>query len=398
MARIKMCQNQLALTLLLLGPSIALGQESEPPPKTEATPAKEEVAAEAEKFEFRWLERAHTEGLTDSKKHDTICPDCSANHVGFAHKTPVDLARHITRIERRKGWGTRSCLHLEMTDEGIQTLNRSTAEVTSSSLGLFVGGEFVGAVATNDKSRTGRLVKFPSADHVQRFYRASNAPKLKAPELLARFRFDGDVKDSSGQNVKAIVKNPLFREGSLYVNGKYAGNPDDAKRALTCKIPTPKMTLNRFTVALRFKAYRLQDPEYRTILCAGSDTCWFRLFNSQTGHLAVSLRKGRFTHLTEFKVKTKQWHTVVCQFDTGARILVLHVNGKELDPVRLSSEGIEAINSEQVWSFASKANGGSVLHGLVDELAVFDGAFWPGQIPSTILSPMKPTDEPHQDN
>lgn len=377
------------IALLALLASITFGQEQAKTPPAEANGLGKNAAGA--NVEFRWLERAHEDGLTDAKEHQTICPDCSANHARFAHKDPLGVARHMTGISPHPAVRTRSAVELTINDEGIDAIAKSAAKVKKYvSLGVFVGGEFVGVLSQRDRPKNRPVVLLPSAEQVRRLYAASNVAGLvtglESPTLLARFRFDGDMKDSSGKNTAVTVKNAIFKENALYVNGKYDGNPDEAERALTCRIRTPSMSDTRFVVAMRFKAFRLRDPEYRTILCGGAERRWFRLASSERRKLTVSLNDGRSRHQTSVEVKTREWYTVVCEFDLGARLLQIRVNGKDLKPIKLTADGIRGVpDSEKVWSFASNAKSGSVFHGLVDELVVYDGAFWPHKSPGVLI-------------
>lgn len=384
-------------TLILLG-SITLAQESQKPrgdiKTSEAAINKPAVDNKPPRtkarIEFRWVEREHKDGITDPKKHKTICPSCPANHDGFAHKKPVGAAQHIVGFKRGAKKWNRQTIELTLNNKGVQAMAQAVERVDTFSLGVYVDGVFTGVLSREDAVKKTLVVQSPTANDVTRLYLADKGTKLEQPKLIARFRFDDDLKDSSGKDAKVIAKKPAFKDGSLYVNGKqkkgilFEGKP-------SYQIKTPQMDPQRFTVAVRFNAYRLKDPEYHTILCGGGERPWFHLANSSEGRLQVILN-GSAKHPTSLKLKTRNWYDVVCQFDLNAGVLLLHVNGEKLDSIRLPDDGLK-INGDddKAWTFSTMRGPGSVFHGLIDEFAVYDNAFWPGSLPRDIFT--KPVDK-----
>ena len=84
-----------------------------------------------------------------------------------------------------------------------------------------------------------------------------SANAQEPPKPLAHFRFDGDAKDSSGHNTRVQLRNAEFKSGALYVNGKYDKGAE-RNGAITCKIMTPSLDYNAFSVAIRFKAQEFE--------------------------------------------------------------------------------------------------------------------------------------------
>lgn len=388
------------MTALMLLCSIAFAQEQEKPAVDDKKPAagSKTVADDKNpqsqaKIEFRWVERAHKDGVTDPKQHKTICPSCPANHPGFAHKKPVGAAKHITGLKRGAKKWNRPTIEITLSGEGVQAMARAVDRVDTFSLGVFVDGAFTGVLSREEALKKPLMVQLPTANDVTRLYRAGKGAKPEQPKIIARFGFDGDLKDSSGKDTKVIAKKPAFKDGSLYVNGKQAKGvlfPSEGPY----RIKTPQMNAERFTVAMRFRAYRIKDPEYHTILCAGGKRPWFRLANSSEGRLQVILN-GSAKHLTSLKLKSRQWYDVVCQFDLNAGVMLLQVNGKQLDSIRLPDAGLKIEgDADKTWSFSTTQGTPSVFHGRIDEFVVYDNAFWPGPLPTDVFS--KTVDTPQR--
>lgn len=371
-----------SLALLALTTSPSLAQD---PPKP-ATQAKKRALASAGEIAFRWIERDHKEGITDSRKHRTICPSCPADHDGFAHKQAVGVADHIVGIKQGSGIRTRYTIELTLDTDGVQKLAQAATRAETFSLGVFVDGKFTGVMAREETAKQPLVIQLPTAAEVARLYNAAGGPKLNPPTVVGRFRFD-DLADSSGQNAEVKAKKAALRDGSLYVNGKF-GKATFRDQTGPYSIRAPEMKSDRFTIAMRFQALRIRDPAYHTILSGGARRRWFRLSNSRDGQLQISVNGGSRTYKTDFKLKSKQWYSVVCQFDLAANALVVQVDGKQLDGIKLPNGGIRiAAQEDRVWTFASTSGSGSVFHGLVDELVIYDGTFWPGNVPTDLLSP-----------
>lgn len=367
----------MAFWVVLIAP-VAAAQESQ-------TPGDAEKKTTDKSVEFRWLENQHTEGITDPKQQGIICPSCSATHQMFAHIEPVGAVQHIVGLARRPKTAIRCYVRLSLDKKGVDKFVESATKTNARLLGAFVDGKFAGVLSRDEVLKKQFVLAMPKASDVERFCSASNMPPMKPPKQIARFLFNDQVKNHGDGNVEAVTKNVVFRDGFLYVNGKYAGDSDQADRALTCNIKTPALNFDHFTFAIRFKALRIQDAEFRNIFCGGDKRRWFRLGSSKAGRLTVYLDDDRSELETPVKLKSREWYTVVCQCDFAARTLLMQVNGRNLEPIKLPSARIGIAESEKVWSFTDNRRRGSVFHGLVDELVFFDGTFWPGKLPKQLL-------------
>ena len=77
---------------------------------------------------------------------------------------------------------------------------------------------------------------------------------LDLPEPLARFQFDGEAKDSTGnKGNKLLMKgSPTFRDNALFHDGVY-GKWEKWDEPESPFFYTPDLDLKAFTVAMRFK-------------------------------------------------------------------------------------------------------------------------------------------------
>jgi hypothetical protein len=191
---------------------------------------------------------------------------------------------------------------------------------------------------------------------------------------LAQFRFDGDGKDATKANPAAELKNTSFKDNALHLNGKYEYCEPDAGYRAICK--TPKLNLNNFAVAIRFKAEEF-GPDRTNLLTGGTACRWFGMNRSDAGNLTITLNNQSFAHeIKGAAIEKGKWTVVACGVDISVRKVVVYVNGKEVASIDLP-EGFkfEVIDSafkdeDKHWSFSNYSNG-NTFHGLVDELDVY---------------------------
>ena len=213
-----------------------------------------------------------------------------------------------------------------------------------------------------------------------------SANAQEPPKPLAHLRFDGDAKDSSGNNTKVLLKNGKFKSDALYVNGKYDMGAE-RNRATTCKLRTPSLEYDSFTVAMRFKAQEFETKK-RNIITAGPSYRWFGLYRNNSGNLTLMLNGHRFERELPVALTTGQWYTIVCGVDLNAGTLRTHVNGKEVSTIKLPAGYKFRVatsrrkDSDKVWTFNNYANA-TVFHGLVDELVIY-GELLPSDVAAAL--------------
>ncbi len=389
---------QVALLLCSLSCSLARGQEAEKAEPEEKPASKTTAPGSVEgKVLFRWMELANIEGVTTDVSYDWVCPTCNNVHRGgFAHKESLDLSGHIKSLFRQV-IGARTGLAFEISKEGQQKLARFAAGNETKTLGVFVGKDYVGTLVREGYPVDRPVAKLLPSDAAMRIYAAPGMPQPAPPKRISHFLFSDGARDEIGKDTKVEQKNLIFKDDALYVNGKYSADPDDADRAHRCRITTPSLKPDRFTVVVRFRPLRIRDRRYRTVLCGGVKAPWFHLGASKNGRLEVSLNNGQFRHETKLELKTRDWTTVVCQIDAVASAMHLRVNDKNLKPVPLPAKAFGFVDgaenkSEKVWSFVNKRSR-SVFHGFVSELTIYNGTFGRRSIPDVKAEAHQPADK-----
>ena len=195
------------------------------------------------------------------------------------------------------------------------------------------------------------------------------------PDVLAHFKFDGDAKDVDKARPEFKLKNTEFKDNALYLNGKYV-NADKTGYEAQCE--TPKFDYKAFTVAMRFKAEDFSGDK-RNLLTGGPALRWFSLrLSPLNGNLMVRFNNGRFNHeIKGVKLEKGEWTVIACGVDVATKKAVVHLNGKEVAAIDLPKDfGLDVAGSvyeqfERIWSFTDGGTG-TVFHGLVDELIIYN--------------------------
>lgn len=204
------------------------------------------------------------------------------------------------------------------------------------------------------------------------------------PEPIAHFLFNDNGHDEVSDATLVELKNVEYRDDALYINGLHARNGGGYEA--TANLVSEDMDFRRFTVALRFKASAF-DAAHDTLLAAcdrrqGTDTpSLFRLFRSQEGNLCVSVGQDKYLHeFTASRIDANHWTTVACGVDLEAGKCIAYLNGApagEPDiPHDAQSENVGWMRP--LWKFGNQSRG-SVYHGLVDELIIYDKLLAPDE-------------------
>ena len=132
---------------------------------------------------------------------------------------------------------------------------------------------------------------------------AQSCPSPNTNSLIAHYRFDGNEYDSTGYNSPMELKNPLWVDNHLSLNGKYDLDcPTTGYRAIGT---LPCLNFDAFTLSLDFYPTNwgtLMPGEgggsstcgfTSNILTGGEFTRWFRLRRDDaTGNLMLTLNNG----------------------------------------------------------------------------------------------------------
>jgi hypothetical protein len=204
-------------------------------------------------------------------------------------------------------------------------------------------------------------------------FRAPSAEDKPRPAPLVHFRFNGNAKNEGKDIAPFELKNTEFRDGALYLNGRYEFSRD--RNGYRAVFKTPKLNYKAFTVAIRIKAEQF-TPGKSTILVGGTSARWFGMNRAESGNLTVTLNNQAFAReIADTQLDAGQWIVVACGVDLRTRRLVVFVNGKKADDFtlpkdfRLNVIGSSMENSDKNWSFANYSNA-DVFCGLVDELII----------------------------
>lgn len=202
--------------------------------------------------------------------------------------------------------------------------------------------------------------------------RHGESTSVDRSELLAHFRFDGEIRDESERSVSPELKNVELWNNTLYLNGEYTHS--NSPNAYTAIFPTPQLDYSEFSIAISFQPESLAN---RNVLTGGPGYRWFGLRVSGDGNLEITLNNQRQAfELQEASLKERQWTTVVCSCNLHERRIRVTVDGGRIERIDLPEDfqfGVASSNAserDKRWTFTNYSNG-TVFHGLVDELTVF---------------------------
>jgi hypothetical protein len=193
--------------------------------------------------------------------------------------------------------------------------------------------------------------------------------------ILAQFHFDGDASDSSGRDHWFSLKNTVFKDNALYLNGEYEyGSGTDGYRA-QCEFP--ELNYDGFTVALRFKSESFAGTR-NTFLVGGTSYRWFSLSRSPQGSLQIGLNNQDLMRaVADTRIDEDRWYVVMCGVDLKEGQIVAYLDRKKVAEItlprdfKLRAATSDRGGSDKLWLFTNYSNG-SVFHGLIDEFMVFD--------------------------
>lgn len=199
-------------------------------------------------------------------------------------------------------------------------------------------------------------------------------------EVVARFQFDGNMLDSSGNNSEYRFKGtPEFVNDALNVNREYSFWRDESLAPPNYRFYTPGLKFDAFTVAIRFKRFEREGGLPNDgILTAGPSNRWFHLAISESGKLLVRFNNWDVAYEIPWKMTTDQWTTIVCGVDFSKRKVKVYVNGEAFPTINLNEEfdlrilKKDLTNRHKSWSFVNPGNGDEFI-GRVDEFALFNG-------------------------
>lgn len=174
---------------------------------------------------------------------------------------------------------------------------------------------------------------------------------------------------------------PTFRGNALYGNGDYGGFPEQSPA-----IKTPSLNYSAFTVALRFKAISFKNKN-NNILTGGRYSRWMSFctganFSNPSGNLTLTFNDQEFRHEYPIKLEVNKWHSLVCGVNLRSKTVTTYLDGDQLPRIKLPDNfklailegdtGLVRKARERSW-YLSNYSTHQVFHGLIDELAVFDG-------------------------
>jgi hypothetical protein len=209
-------------------------------------------------------------------------------------------------------------------------------------------------------------------------------PQAEAPPVrplarkpFARFAFDGNARNTGTGAAVWDLRNTEFDAGTLYLNGKYEYSKDPGYRAVCT---TPGLDCGQFTVAVRVKPKL--SAGMNVVVVGGSSYRWFQLVCSQSGDLALTLNNQRSSYrIAGPKLRADMWSAVVCSFDEKGKKVLVGIDGTSPHEIQLEEDFTLEIDladeatrqRDKVWTFTNYSNGG-VLHGYVDEMAIYNVA------------------------
>lgn len=209
-------------------------------------------------------------------------------------------------------------------------------------------------------------------------------PAQELPQALARFQFDGNGNDSTGNKANRLYMDnfvsPDFRANALYGDGHFGGYPEQ-----TPAIRTASLDYRAFTIAFRFKAMSFKNKN-NNILSGGRYSRWISFcaganFDSPSGNLTLTFNDQEYTHEYPVKLEVDRWYSLVCGVNLQAKTVTTWLDGEMLPPITLprnfrlavleGDRGLVRKAREKSWYFSNYSTR-KIFHGLIDELAVFE--------------------------
>ena len=208
---------------------------------------------------------------------------------------------------------------------------------------------------------------------------SAGAREFPTNGLLAHFEFNGDGKDSTGNNPEFTLKNTEFIDNALYLNGVYEYSAIGSGYHAT--VPVPLMSYQTFSFAIRFKlASPRKGASQPNLITGGTSYRWFGLrFSDASGDKLIAyLDNGDYAQRMEgTKIKTNTWTTIVCTVDLPLRRIVLYQDGKIAGIMMLPKDFVLDVLSsdtggtDKAWTFTNYSNS-DIFYGWVDDLALYD--------------------------
>ena len=209
-------------------------------------------------------------------------------------------------------------------------------------------------------------------------------PAQELPQALARFQFDGNGNDSTGNKANRLYMDnfvsPDFRANALYGDGHFGGYPEQ-----TPAIRTASLDYRAFTIAFRFKAMSFKSKN-NNILSGGRYSRWISFcagadFDNPSGNLTLTFNDQEYTHEYPVKLEVDRWYSLVCGVNLQAKTVTTWLDGEMLPPITLPRDfrlavlegdrGLVRKAREKSWYFSNYSTR-KIFHGLIDELAVFE--------------------------
>lgn len=205
--------------------------------------------------------------------------------------------------------------------------------------------------------------------------------KAHRGELLAHYRFDGNLIESAGRGSRILtLKQPAFRQNALQLDGAYApagpvsrGLPRDL-----AAFSVPSLDSRKFTVVLRA---RVESTPGRPYLIGGNLNRWFCFERNDDGTLRVGMDSWAWRH--DFKspiIERDRWYVLSCGVDLKARKCVVSVDGEVTGSVTIpSSVKLDSspwqnsvVKIEQKAFTMTNSLHGESFNGKLDEVMVYD--------------------------
>jgi hypothetical protein len=192
------------------------------------------------------------------------------------------------------------------------------------------------------------------------------------PKPVSHLRFDGKATDQAGATGEPELKNVLYRDKSLFLNG----TPESQSGASVVRIPMGRMQSDAFTVVVRSKAADFAAGHGLLLGMHPSSAAVLQIHRPPLGGLRVELRgeNGDVVlqrETTKARLSPNQWFVIACGLDFAEKTGVLYLDGEQIDGFALPDGVKFPAVSTAAWTFTS-ADSPSAFYGLVGELLVYD--------------------------